>query len=81
MAIALLIIGLAGFFLSGCVFIVSVLLPVVSNGKTSWDEAMMGIIPGGCCSLLSLVIAAVGLILMLTAKKEPRSRPRDEEEA
>jgi hypothetical protein len=74
----LLIVGLIGLVLSGGVFLVSVLLPIINAPRTSWDEAMWGILPGGCCSSIFLVVAVVGLILMLTAKKEepPRARSR-----
>jgi hypothetical protein len=82
MGLVLLIIGLVGLFLSGSVLVVSLVLPVVSDGKTSWDEAMMGIVPGGCCSFVFLALAVVGLVLMLTGKKGPperRRRRRDED--
>lgn len=44
------------------VFIVSLLLPIVNGPRTSWEEAMMGIIPGACCSFTSLGILIGGVV-------------------
>jgi hypothetical protein len=41
-----LILGLAGVLLGGVVLVVSLLLPTLTDGRTSWDEALLGIIPG-----------------------------------
>jgi hypothetical protein len=41
-----LVLGILGMLLGGAVLGVSVLLPLLTDGRTSWDEAMFGIIPG-----------------------------------
>ena len=65
-----LILGILGVLLGGAVFLVSVLLPVLTDGRTSWDEAMLGIIPGALLLSLSFVLAVVGLIIVLMKRKK-----------
>ncbi len=71
--LAILILGLPGGLLGGGVLVVSLLLPSLTDGRTSWDEALLGIIPGAIVLALSLFVAVVGLILMLVAR---RRKPR-----
>ena len=68
-----LILGLVGVLLGGGTLLVSLLLPALTDGRTSWDEAMFGIVPGAIVLLFSLVFAAAGLVLMVVAR---RGRPR-----
>ena len=69
-----LILGLLGVLLGGGVLLVSLLLPSLTDGRTSWDEAMFGIIPGALLLSLSFVVAVVGLVLMiLKRRKQPRA--------
>lgn len=70
MAKAALIVGLVGVVIALGVVAVSLLLPVLSDGRTSWDEAMLGIIPGAVCFFLSLIMSLIGLVMFLTQKKE-----------
>lgn len=70
----LLALGILGMVLSGIGLIVSILLPTLTEGRVSSDEALLGIIPSGLIFFLSLVIAAVGLILVLTKKKPAQHR-------
>ena len=68
-----LILGLLGVLLGGGVLLVSLLLPTLTDGRTSWDEAMLGIIPGALVLALSFVVAVVGLIVMIVGRrKQPR---------
>ena len=70
--LAVLVVGLLGVLLGGGVLLVSLLLPVLTDGRTSWDEAMLGIIPGGLLLLLSLVVTAAGaVVLIMKRKKQP----------
>ena len=69
-----LILGLVGVLLGGGVLLVSLLLPALTDGRTSWDEALLGIIPGALVLLFSLVVSVVGLVLMIVARKG-KSRP------
>ena len=41
-----MILGILGILLGGAVLLISVLLPIMTDGRTSWDEALIGIIPG-----------------------------------
>lgn len=64
-----LILGIIGMVIGGGVFLVSVLLPPLTNGRTSWEEAMLGIIPGFILLALSFILALIGLIFTLRKKK------------
>lgn len=66
--LVLQILGLVGALLGGGVLLVSLLLPALTDGRTSWEEALLGIIPGAIVLALSLFVAVVGLILMLAAR-------------
>jgi uncharacterized membrane protein len=65
-----LILGIIGIVLGGGVFLVSVLLPPLTNGRTSWEEAMLGIIPGALILMFSFVVAMVGVILLIMKRKK-----------
>jgi hypothetical protein len=69
-----LILGLIGVLLGGGVLLVSLLLPALTDGRTSWDEALLGIIPGALLLCVSFVVAAAGLVLMLV-KRRKRAPP------
>ena len=64
-----LIVGLVGALLGGGVLVVSLLLPALTDGRTSWDEALLGIIPGAIVLALSLALAVAGLVVMLVKRK------------
>ncbi|MBV9927884.1 MAG: hypothetical protein JOZ96_22885 [Acidobacteria bacterium] len=65
-----LILGVLGVLLGGGVLLVSLLLPALTDGRTSWDEALLGIIPGALLLCISFVVAAVGLVVMLMQRKK-----------
>ena len=69
-----LILGLIGVLVGGGVLLVSLLLPAVTDGRTSWDEAMIGIIPGALLLCVSFVLALAGLVVMLV-KRRKQARP------
>jgi len=69
MRLAVLIVGIVLFLLSLCAVGISVSMPIINGPRASWNEAMMGIIPGSICSVLSLLIAIVGLVLVLMSPK------------
>jgi hypothetical protein len=56
--------------IGGGVLLVSILLPSLTSGRTSWDEAMLGIIPGARVLVGSFFVALVGLILVLMRRKK-----------
>ena len=64
-----LILGILGILLGGGILIVSALLPVITDGRTSWEEALLGIIPGAVVLIGSFMLAVVGLILVLMKRK------------
>jgi Na+-transporting NADH:ubiquinone oxidoreductase subunit NqrD len=69
-----LILGLLGVLLGGGTLLVSLLLPTLTDGRTSWDEAMFGIIPGALLLCISFVVAVVGLVLMIMKRrKQPQA--------
>jgi hypothetical protein len=68
-----LILGLIGGLLGGAVLLVSLLLPVLTNGRTSWEEAMFGIIPGALLFCLSFVVAVAGAVLIFLKKRKTRT--------
>jgi len=64
------IVGLLGVLLGGAILLISLLLPVLTDGRTSWDEALLGIIPGAVVLTGSLVIFVGGLIFVLVQRKK-----------
>ncbi len=71
----IMIVGILGVLLGAAVFLISLLLPVITDGRTSWDEALLGIIPGAVVLAISFVIFAGGLIIMLVQRKKKRLLP------
>ena len=69
LGLVVMILGLAGVLLGGGVLLVSLLLPVLTDGRTSWDEALLGIIPGAIVLALAFVLAVVGLVVMVMGRK------------
>ena len=70
-----MIIGLLGTLLGAAVLFISLLLPVLTDGRTSWDEAVLGIIPGAVVLMISFVIFAAGLIIVLVQRKKKQQLP------
>ena len=70
----IMIIGLLGVLLGGAVFLISILLPVITDGRTSWEEALLGIIPGAVVLAISFVIFIGGLIVVLVQRKKRQLR-------
>lgn len=61
--------GIIGVLLGGGVLIVSLLLPALTNGRTSWEEAMFGIIPGVIVLVISFILAVAGAVILFMGKK------------
>jgi hypothetical protein len=68
--LVVLIVGLAGVLLGGGILLVSLLLPVITDGRTSWDEALLGIIPGALLLALSFVVALAGLVVVIMKRRK-----------
>ena len=65
-----LIIGILGMLLGGGVLLVSLLLPALTDGRTSWEEAMFGIIPGALVLIISFLITAAGVAFIIIGRKK-----------
>ena len=65
----IMILGILGVLLGGAVLLISLLLPVLTDGRTSWDEALLGIIPGAIVLTISFIIFVAGLIMVLVRRK------------
>ena len=70
-----MIVGLLGVLLGAAVLLISLLLPVVTDGRTSWDEALLGIIPGAFVLTISFIIFVAGLIIVLVKRKKRQLQP------
>jgi len=65
----ILTLGIVGVLLGGAVLLISLLLPVLTDGRTSWDEALFGIIPGAFVLTISFIVSVFGLIVVLVQRK------------
>ena len=70
LGLVVLIFGVLGILLGGGTLLVSVLLPSLTSGRTSYEEAMLGIIPGALVLFLSFVIALVGLVVIILKRRK-----------
>ena len=68
-----LILGIVGILLGGGVLAVSLLLPSLTSGRTSWEEAMLGIIPGALVLVVSFLLALAGVIVIVVGKKSGKT--------
>ena len=66
----IMILGILGSLLGGAVLLISLLLPVLTDGRTSWDEALLGIIPGAIVLTISFIVFVGGLIIVLVQRKK-----------
>jgi len=73
----IMIIGILGVLLGGAVLLISLLLPVLTDGRTSWDEALLGIIPGAIVLTGSFIAFVFGLVIMLLQRKKKRLLPSE----
>ncbi len=65
-----LVLGILGTLLGLAVTGVSTALPLVTDGRTSWEEALIGIIPGLLVLIVSFLMFVVGLIFVLKNRKK-----------
>ena len=71
----IVVLGILGVMLGGAVLLISLLLPVITDGRTSWDEALLGIIPGAFVLVVSFLIFAGGLVIVLVQRKKKQLQP------
>jgi len=65
-----LVLGILGVLLGFLVTGVSVALPIVNGPHTSWEEAMLGIIPGALVLVVSFFIFLLGLIFVIKNRRK-----------
>lgn len=65
-----MILGILGVLLGFAVTGISTALPIVTDGRTSWEEALLGIIPGMLVLFVSFLMFVVGLIFVLKNRKK-----------
>ena len=70
-----LTIGILGVLLGGAVLLISLLLPVLTDGRTSWDEALFGIIPGAFVLVISFIVFVGALIVVMVQRKKKKQLP------
>ena len=65
-----LVLGILGVLLGFAVTAVSVALPIATDGRTSWNEALIGIIPGVLILLVAFLVFVLGLIFVIKNRKK-----------
>jgi len=68
-----LVLGILGVLLGFLVTAVSVALPFVNAGRTSWEEAMFGIVPGVIVLFFSFLVFVIGLIFVIKNRKKAKA--------
>ena len=64
-----LVLGILGVLLGLLVTGISTALPVLTDGRTSWEEALLGIIPGIFVLIVSFFVFLLGLIFVIKNRK------------
>jgi hypothetical protein len=65
-----LVLGILGVLLGFAVTALSVALPIATDGRTSWDEALIGIIPGILILVVAFLMFVLGLIFVIKNRKK-----------
>ncbi|HLA96776.1 MAG TPA: hypothetical protein VK612_13725 [Pyrinomonadaceae bacterium] len=65
-----LVLGILGVLLGLAVTGVSVALLIMTNGRTSWEEAAIGIIPGVLVLIVAFLMFLLGLIFVIKNRKK-----------
>ncbi len=65
-----LVLGILGILLGIAVVGISAALVPLTNGRTSVEEAMIGIIPGSLLAIISFPLFLIGLVLVLKNRKK-----------
>ena len=66
----LLVLGILGMLLGGAMTVIAALLPSLTDGRTSMDEALIGIIPGALLLVGGFIMTVAGLAMILLKKKK-----------
>ena len=73
--IIVLVLGIIGVLIGLATTVVSAILPIATDGRTSWEEAMLGIIPGVIVLLFSFFVAVIGLVFVIRNRKKKTGNP------
>jgi hypothetical protein len=65
-----LVLGILGVLLGFAVTAVSIALPIATDGRTSWNEALIGIIPGILILGVAFLMFVLGLIFVIKNRKK-----------
>ena len=65
-----LVLGILGVLLGFTITAVSVALPIATDGRTSWEEALIGIIPGVLILIVAFLMFVIGLIFVIKNRKK-----------
>ena len=68
-----LVLGILGILLGFAVTAISAALPFVTDGRTSWDEAALGIIPGALILVVSFFVFLIGLIFVIINRRKNKA--------
>lgn len=69
MKVASLVIGVLLMVLAGIGGIICLMLPSMTNNRVKFDEALLGLIPAVLIFLFGLIVAGIGGMLVLKARK------------
>jgi zinc transporter ZupT len=64
-----IVLGILGFLLGLAVAVISLALVPITNGRTSFEEAMIGFVPGMLLLVVSFFASVIGSIFVLKNKK------------
>lgn len=72
-----MVLGTLGVLLGLAVTGISVALPIVNGPRTSWEEAMYGIVPGSVVFVFSFFVFLIGFVFVIRnrRKKLPATAP------
>ena len=65
-----LVVGVLGVLLGIAGTGISAALPLATDGRVSWEEAAIGIVPGALVLVVSFLIFVVGLIFVIKNRKK-----------
>ncbi|QQS32591.1 MAG: hypothetical protein IPM50_13175 [Acidobacteriota bacterium] len=67
---AAIVIGILGVLLGIAVTAVSALLPELTSGRVSWEEAALGIVPGLLVLMFSGLMVIVAVIVLIIQRNK-----------
>jgi uncharacterized BrkB/YihY/UPF0761 family membrane protein len=68
-----LVLGILGLLLGFAVTAISAALPILTDGRTSWEEAAWGIVPGAFVLIVSFFVFLIGLIFVIVNRRKNKA--------